>query len=407
MKYPNTFLLISVLSSLIAVEASHLGWRDSNTTSIKAKIDPGEWRTHPSTIRIRLDRRLRNFDYIFTAPDLTYMGTIGIGTPERTLNVAFDLGSSDTWLSHKSQISLRLGFDADQSSTSRYNGKSHIISMNTILYCWDYQDVFTLHEDTDFWPDIPQDDKKKVQFDLPFCAAHNQIGEQFTHKPFDGIIGLSPKTEMTYNFPVVAVAALQGRDEREPVITKPKDRISDLVMGLVLNDEDSSIGGELTIGGLDVDKIGGVIENFHSVSEFWVLNITEVSLNQLIISHSATQAKLVSVSEFIYGPRKDVEAIYRELQAEVYYIHDLALVRCDRRDSLPPLTFKIDAVKYDVSQLRYVRKFQYDGSDFCFLTIKPSDGEDWTLGTSFLAEFVTILDFGKKQVSFATKKNPK
>lgn len=385
----------------------------------------------PSRIRISLTRNISNLNQNqLSAPEVSYFGAIGVGTPPKMFNAVFDTGSSEIWLPYYNWFPLAnnlhysIGYSSKDSSTSIAHKREFSIDYRkTKLSGQTYEDIFTLYEDM-LKDDAPIMVAPELTFGQNFLAIDVASDEQFRYKPYDGVVGLAPVTNSgsgTRNI----LLSLQQEQQRRQYDQQPQDTYpapgydqgpnhpsmphrqgnTELVFAFWINpNQNSRYGGELMVGGVDENRFIGDIY-FHRVNSWfdWQLPLLYVQLGAQVIScQGGCTAILDTGANSLVGPRQDVEQIYQDISAQYNSESDMWLVDCNQIDQYPPLVFRLNETPYTIYARHYVKMFRFRESTYCHLAIKPWDQPGWLLGTSFIGAYYTVFDLTSRRVGFAT-----
>lgn len=393
----------------------------------------------PSRIRIELTRNLSLIDSYSTrmaAPELSYYGAIGIGTPPRMFNVAFDTGTSEIWVPHytwnpfANNIHYREGYDCKSSSTCVAPGREFTFDYRrTRLTGKTYEDLFTvyegMHKDT-----APIMVTADMSFAQNFLGIEDTGNDQFKYKPYDGVIGLAPVVQSSSGTMNILLSLQREHVKRMngmsvTNISHPANNYGEsvdgygrgqspygqlhygfeLIFSIYINpNQNSRYGGDLMLGGIDEERFYGDI-NFHRVINWfdWQLSLMSVQLGGQVIScASGCTATFDTGANSIVGPKEDVQLVYSQLDAHYDMDAKVWIIDCNRLDSYPQLVFRLDNTPYVLYPRHYTRMFRYKGSPVCYLAIKPWDRPDWLMGTSFIGAYYTVFDFGNRRMGFAT-----
>lgn len=384
-----------------------------------------------SRIRIALTRNISNLNtYQLTEPEISYFGAISVGSEKKMFNVVFDTASGQTWLPYYSWLSIFAnnlhysdGYSCKDSTTCVSLKREFVFDYrNTRLSGDAYEDVFTIYED------MQKDDAillvaPSLSFKHNFLAIDDASDEQFRYKPYDGVIGLAPVTQSesgTRN-PLLSIQQeIQRRMGLPSSVLNPSvapnqmfdhshyrqaSSQNELMFSFWFNsNQNSRHGGELMMGGVDENRFSGDIY-FHRVTSWfdWQLPLNYVMLGGQVVScQYGCTVTLDTGANSLVGPREDIQAIYTDLQAQHDRDSNLSLVDCNRIDSFPILTFKIDDTPYTLSGRHYVKMFRFKDKIVCYLSIKPWDEQRWLVGTSFIGAYYTVFDFANRRIGFAS-----
>lgn len=394
----------------------------------------------PTKIRILLTRNISNLNTNrLSAPELSYFGAIGVGSPPKMFNVVFDTGSSEIWLPYynwfifANNLHYSDGYHCKSSSTCiAHERKFTLDYRHTRMSGETYEDLFTLYEDMQKYDAPVIMVAPQTSFGQNFLGITDTSDEQFRYKPYDGVIGLAPVAQSSSGTRNILLSLQQEQQRRIQVqqvggnyqaqpggnympeagpgaaYYRPSSgqlNQADLVFAIWINpNQNSRYGGELMLGGVDENRFVGDIF-FHRINSWfdWQLPLTYVQLGSQIISCSnGCNAIFDTGANSLVGPRQDIELIYQELQAQYERDADLWTVDCARIDQYPSLVFRLDDTPYMIYSRHYIRMFRYSDNVVCYLTIKPWDQPNWVLGTSFIGAYYTVFDFSGRRIGFAT-----
>lgn len=402
----------------------------------------GLYQQFPSRIRISLTRNISvQNNYRLTAPELSYFGAIGVGSPPKMFNVVFDTGSSEIWLPYYNWFPLANnlhysdGYSCRDSSTCVAQKREFSIEYRgTRMSGETYEDLVTLYEDMQK-DDAPVLVGTQLAIGQNFLAIEDTSDEQFRYKPYDGVVGLAPVAQSSSGTRNVLLSIQQEHQRRMNIYQQqypgqanylPENgpaaysnnqqyyrpnsggqaHQADLVFSFWINpNQNSRYGGDLMLGGIDENRFLGDIF-FHRINSWfdWQLSLAYVQLGGQIVSCAGgCNAILDTGANSLVGPRAEVEQIYAELQAQYDSDAQLWLVDCNRIDQYPSLVFRLDDTPYTIFSRHYIRMFRFRENIVCHLAIKPWDRNgDWLLGTSFIGAYYTVFDFSARRVGFAT-----
>lgn len=410
-----------------------------------AGLAGGVYHHFPARIRISLTRNISNLNQQrLTAPELSYFGAIGLGSPAKMFNVVFDTGSSEIWLPYYNWFPLANnlhysdGYSCKDSSTCVAQRREFAIEYRgTRMSGETYEDLLTVYEDMQK-DDAPVLVGNQLALAQNFLAIDDTSDEQFRYKPYDGVVGLAPVAQSSSGTRNLLLSMqhehqrrmghLQQQQEQQPYLPEsgpaggmyrpppppphmggqyqPAVAGADLMFAIWINpNQNSRYGGELMLGGVDQNRFVGDIF-FHRINSWfdWQLSLAYVQLGGQVVScPNGCNAILDTGANSLVGPRQEVEQIYQELQARYEPDAHLWLVDCNKIDQYPSLVFSLDATPYTIFSRHYIRMFRFRDNVVCHLAIKPWDRNgDWLLGTSFIGAYYTVFDFASRRVGFAT-----
>uniref|UniRef100_A0A6G1SAW3 Cathepsin D n=1 Tax=Aceria tosichella TaxID=561515 RepID=A0A6G1SAW3_9ACAR len=408
-----------------------------------------------SRIRIMLTRHISDLTTNqLQAPELSYYGVVGVGSPPKMFNVVFDTGSNEIWLPYytwnpfANNLHYSIGYSCGDSTTCvNLNRKFSCDYRFTRLSGTTYEDIFSLFEDMQKEDKAPILPGARLSFGQNFLAVDDAGDEQFRYKPYDGVIGLAPVTQSSSGIRNILLSLQHDRQRQQaqlgdhqsepnyppypnqqsnyyPPQHYPQSSSSyppmgnqnygplqqqlmqtDLVFAIWINPaQHSRFGGELMVGGIDENRFVGEIY-FHRINSWfdWQLPLSYVMLGSQVIScPNGCNAVLDTGANSLVGPRQDINQLYQELQAEYNRDADLWLVDCNRIDSYPQMSFKFNDTPYTIYPRHYIKMFRFRDQVYCHLAIKPWDKPNWLLGTTFIGAYYTIFDFSSRRIGFAT-----
>lgn len=388
------------------------------------------------------------------AHEINYYGAIRIGTPPRKFNVMFDTATSKIWLPLARDANHTSGYNCSSSSTCVATRREYTFDYRgTILIGGEYEDLSFDHREG--FIKVPQQDaplkvKYRANCTLKFLAIRTlgTVDKHFKNKPYDGVIGMAPVPQTstgTTNILLIlkqdyrvrrryyldngvrdpssssgnrtSIGGSSGTssgsstyvqkhvDEYEELFYTDKYKKWETMFGMWINpNKSSSYGGELVLGGLDEDRFIGDIFYHRVINRFdWQITLLSVQLGGQVISCTkGCTATLDSGVNSFFGPRDDVEMIYKLLQARREPESNLWIVDCDRVNEYPQLLFRLEDVPYSLFPRHYINKFDHLNKTVCYIAIETWLKPGWILGTNFLGAFYTVFDSGNRRVGFAT-----
>ncbi|CAK7301266.1 NAPSA [Vulpes lagopus] len=273
--------------------------------------------------------------------NVQYYGEIGLGTPPQNFSVIFDTGSSNLWVP-----SIRCHFFSLPCwFHHRYNSKaSSSFQPNGTKFAIQYG--------TGRLDGILSEDKLTIggvkSASVIFGEALWEPSLVFTLAHFDGILGLG--------FPILAVGGVQP----------PLDLLVD--QGLL-------------------DK---------PVFSFY-LNSVKVGTG-LILCAQGCAAILDTGTSLITGPTEEIQALNAAIGGFSLLLGEY-LIQCSEIPTLPPISFLLGGVWFNLTAQDYVIQIARGGVRLCLsgfqaLDIPPPTGPLWILGDVFLGAHVAVFDRG-------------
>ncbi|KAF8882667.1 aspartic peptidase domain-containing protein, partial [Infundibulicybe gibba] len=234
--------------------------------------------------------------------DMTYYGTVGIGTPPRKFNVILDTGSSDLWVVGNTcqtcDPTLRV-FDPSSSISFKTAGQRETITYGSgevsgrIATDTVIMGRFIINRQT-------------------FLVADEVSNLLFGE--ISGIMGLAfDGIAETYGMPFWQALALDGQ------LAAPE---MGFWLSRVIDDPqaaDNEPGGAFTLGGTNSSLFQGDIDfvdiptSPESFDTYWMLSLTSVTVQEKPVPITPGRSALSNIdtgTAFIHGPAKDVAAIW-------------------------------------------------------------------------------------------------
>ncbi|XP_069798244.1 pepsin A-like isoform X2 [Narcine bancroftii] len=317
--------------------------------------------------------------------DLSYFGTISIGTPPQSFTVIFDTGSSNLWVPSyycsSPACSDHRKFNPNKSSTFHMTNKYVSIqygtgSMTGIL-SYDTVRVSSI--------DITQQE---------FGLSTSEPGSFLYYAHFDGILGLA--------FPNIASSGATTVFEN----MMSQRLVENPIYAFYLTRDNGQSGSEVVFGGVDPNHYTGQI-NWVPVTQegYWQILLDSVKINgQVVACQSGCQAIVDTGTSLIVGPSDPISTIQRLIGARPES-STMAVVECSSLPSMPYVTFTINGIDYPLPPSAYVLQSNYNGQESCssgFSSMAlPVAEELWILGDVFIGEYYSIFDIGTKHVGLA------
>ncbi|KAI9850743.1 MAG: Vacuolar protease A [Thelocarpon superellum] len=313
-----------------------------------------------------------------------YFSELSIGTPPQQFKVVLDTGSSNLWVpsSECNSIAcyLHSKFDSSASSTFQKNGSSFEIRYGSgSLSGFVSQDTVTIG-----------DLKIKKQ---DFAEATAEPGLAFAFGRFDGILGLGYDTISVNKIVPPFYNMLDQGLLDEPVFS--------FYLGDTENGEEDE--SEALFGGVNKDHYKGDLTMIPLRRKaYWEVSLDTITFGDASAELDNTGAILDTGTSLIALPSTLAELLNKEIGAKKGY-NGQYTIECDKRDSLPDLTFTLSGYNFTITSFDYILEVQ--GS--CISSFQGIDfpGSPLViLGDAFLRKWYSVYDLGKNAVGLAKSK---
>lgn len=314
-----------------------------------------------------------------------YFSDISIGTPPQEFKVVLDTGSSNLWVpsSECNSIACYLHSKYDHSSSSTYkkNGSSFEIRYGSgELSGFVSQDAFQIG-----------DLKVKNQ---DFAEATSEPGLAFAFGRFDGIMGLGYNTISVNGIVPPFYNMLDQGLLDEPVFSF---YLSDT------NDESSE--SEAVFGGVNTDHYTGKLTKIPLRRKaYWEVDLDAITFGDDTAEMDDTGVILDTGTSLIALPSTMAELLNKEIGAKKSY-NGQYTVECDKRDSLPDLTFTLTGHNFTIGPYDYILEVRGSCiSSFMGMDFPEPVGPLAILGDAFLRKWYSVYDLGTNSVGLAKAK---
>jgi len=314
-----------------------------------------------------------------------YFSDISIGTPPQQFKVVLDTGSSNLWVpsSECNSIACYLHSKYDHSSSSTYkkNGSSFEIRYGSgELSGFVSQDTLHIGD-------------LKVE-NQDFAEATSEPGLAFAFGRFDGIMGLGYNTISVNGIVPPFYNMLDQGLLDEPVFSF---YLSDT------NDESSE--SEAMFGGVNKDHYTGKLTKIPLRRKaYWEVDLDAITFGDDTAEMDDTGVILDTGTSLIALPSTMAELLNKEIGAKKSY-NGQYTVECDKRDSLPDLTFTLTGHNFTIGPYDYILEVQGSCiSSFMGMDFPEPVGPLAILGDAFLRKWYSVYDLGTNSVGLAKAK---
>ncbi|KAJ5808342.1 vacuolar protease A [Penicillium riverlandense] len=314
-----------------------------------------------------------------------YFSEISLGTPPQSFKVVLDTGSSNLWVpsSECNSIAcfLHSKYDSSSSSTYKKNGSEFEIRYGSgSLSGFVSQDTLQIG------------DLKVEKQD--FAEATNEPGLAFAFGRFDGILGLGYDT-ISVNKMVPPFYNMLSQDLLDaPVFA--------FYLGDTNKEGDDS---EATFGGLDKSHYTGELTKIPLRRKaYWEVEFNAISFGDNTAELDNTGIILDTGTSLIALPSTLAELLNKEIGAKKSFTGQYT-VECEKRDSLPDLTFTLSGHNFTIGPYDYIMEVQGSCiSSFMGMDFPEPVGPLAILGDSFLRQWYSVYDLGNNAVGLAKAK---
>jgi len=261
---------------------------------------------------------------------------ITIGTPPQTFKVILDTGSSNLWVPSQQCGSiacyLHTKYDSSASSTYQKNGSSFEIRYGSgELSGFVSKDTLTIGDLTI---------KGQV-----FAEATEEPGLAFAFGRFDGILGLGYDTISVNGIvpPFYEMVNQKLLDEQ--------------VFAFYLGDAEDD-NSEVTFGGVNKAHYTGDITTIPLRRKaYWEVDLDSISFGDSTAQLDSTGVILDTGTSLIVLPSTLAELLNKEMGAKKGY-NGQYTVECDKRATLPDLTFELSGYNFSITAYDYILEVQ-------------------------------------------------
>ena len=226
-----------------------------------------------------------------------------------------------------------------------------------------------------------------------FAEATSEPGLAFAFGRFDGILGLGYDT-ISVNKMVPPFYNMVN----QKLLDEP-------VFAFYLGGNDEGDESEAVFGGVDKDHYTGKITTIPLRRKaYWEVDLDSISFGDATADLEKTGVILDTGTSLIALPSNMAEMMNKEIGAKKGYNGQYS-VECDKRDSLPDVTFTLSGYNFSITPYDYI--LEVSGS--CISTFMGMDfpepvGPLAILGDAFLRKWYSIYDLGSNTVGLAAAK---
>ncbi|KAI1997353.1 aspartic proteinase precursor [Ophidiomyces ophidiicola] len=315
-----------------------------------------------------------------------YFSEISIGNPPQDFKVVLDTGSSNLWVPSEQCSSiacyLHKKYDSSASSSYKKNGTEFSIRYGSgSLSGFVSQDTLKIGDLT-------------IKDQL-FAEATSEPGLAFAFGRFDGILGLGYDSISVNKITPPFYNMVNQKLIDEPVFG--------FYLGDANKEGDQSFA---TFGGIDKSLYSGeMIKIPLRRKAYWEVDFDAIALGDQRAELENTGIILDTGTSLIALPSTMAELLNKEIGAKKSW-NGQYTVECDKRSSLPDLTFTLSGHNFTISANDYILEVQGSCiSSFMGMDFPEPVGPLAILGDSFLRRWYTMYDLGNNVVGLAKAKN--
>jgi len=311
-----------------------------------------------------------------------YFSDISVGTPPQDFKVVLDTGSSNLWVPSQDCGSiacyLHSKYDHSSSSTYKKNGSEFAIRYGSgELEGYVSKDTVRIGDLS-----IKNQD---------FAEATNEPGLAFAFGRFDGIMGLGYDTISVNGIvPPFYNMINQGL-------------LDEKVFAFYLGGTDDE--SEAIFGGIDESHYTGKMTKIPLRRKaYWEVDLDAITFGGQTAEIDSTGAILDTGTSLIALPTTLAELLNKEIGAKKSY-NGQYTVECNKRDSLPDLTFTLSGYNFSITSYDYILEVQGSCvSAFMGFDIPEPAGPLAILGDAFLRKWYSVYDLENNAVGLAKAK---
>ena len=228
-----------------------------------------------------------------------------------------------------------------------------------------------------------------------FGEVTQEPGLAFAFGRFDGILGLGYDTISVNRIVPPFYRMIDQGLLDDPVFA--------FYLGDTNNDGDES---EATFGGINEDRYtGDMVKIPLRRKAYWEVDLDAISFGDQTAEIDATGAILDTGTSLLALPSTLAELLNKEIGAKQGF-NGQYTIECDKRDSLPDLTFTLTGHNFTISSYDYILEVQGSCiSAFQGIDIPEPAGPLAILGDAFLRKWFSVYDLGNDAVGLAKAKS--
>lgn len=229
--------------------------------------------------------------------------------------------------------------------------------------------------------------------DQLFAEATSEPGLAFAFGRFDGIMGLGYDTISVNGIPPPFYNMLNQGLLDEPVFA------------FYLSDTNNGDDSEAMFGGINEDHYTGKMTKIPLRRKaYWEVNLDAITFGDATAEIDNTGVILDTGTSLIALPSTLAELLNKEIGAKKSF-NGQYTVECNKRDSLPDLTFTLTGYNFTIGPYDYILEVQGSCiSSFMGMDFPEPAGPLAILGDAFLRRWYSVYDLGTNSVGLAKAK---
>ncbi|KAF9202351.1 hypothetical protein BGZ49_007480 [Haplosporangium sp. Z 27] len=319
--------------------------------------------------------------------DVSYMITVGLGTPAQNVNLIFDTGSSDLWVQ-------KANYNPSKSSTSKSLGETFSIQYGSgSTKGNEYTDIATIGG---------------LTFKQEFGVATSASG----FDGVDGLVGFGPDD----------LSPITNKGENIPTPTDnlhSAGKIGSDVIGVyfktITDGSTQETNGEITFGGVDSTKYTGSITyvpvtTTSPASEYWGIDVSSITYGSSKVS-STTHGIVDTGTTLILLEDSFVTALYKNIPGAALDSNSgLYTIPSSQVSSLKNITFTIGGKAFTLTPSQYLvpanqvsNQGGQAGTTYSWVGSLGQNqaGLAFILGQKFLENYYSVYDTTNNRVGLA------
>ena len=226
-----------------------------------------------------------------------------------------------------------------------------------------------------------------------FGEVTEEPGLAFAFGRFDGILGLAYDTISVNKIPPPFYNMIDQGLVDEPVFA------------FYLGDTNSGEESEATLGGVDKSHYTGKMTMLPVRRKaYWEVNLDAITFGKETAEMESTGVILDTGTSLIALPSTIAELLNKEIGAKKGF-NGQYTVECDKRDSLPDMSFTLSGYNFTIGPKDYILEVQGSCiSSFMGIDFPEPVGPLAILGDAFLRRWYSVYDLGNNAVGLAKAK---